>query len=810
MFNLNAQKLYNTIPKTVLENLGEEGVDYLEDAINQTNDSQMSPEELKEITQELLLDAGINKETLNDVIELFFNFSLSTSDFTQVDHSKINPQNTAYIPIDQPKKKASPLNSTTTEEFEDKPLDYLQEATKTDNKLVSIAPQASSVVIAAPKISAFSQSSRFHTETLQTLSNEVNLKDVNLIVNDIPLLEDTLLQLKEGFHYGFIGKNGTGKTTLLSCVANKTLLGFPENIRVQLIEQLEVLDSKQTVLEAVLNSDEHHTKIKNFIKGFESALELKGDLVPFIDEFLTQEAQEKILQAQKLANFRTGKRGLNARKAALEKELYELKLVRKKYYTKGASHEEVALKILEKMYKELHKCGFDDAEARALEILYELGFNKEMQTQSTSSFSGGWRMRVALAKALYIQPDILLLDEPTNHLDMHSIIWLTEYLKSLVGITLVVVSHDRKFLNDIAQEIILLKDKKLSYHSGNYDAYEKNSEDLKKKKIRQYENIERKKKHINESIQKGLQQAKASGDDKKLGMVASRQKKLERMGAEKTEDGKRWKVSYYAGFHIDGRIQVELEKEEKEVVLKLPEPEELRHQGSLLRLTDIAFKYTKDSPIVLQNISIDVEKGTRVAFLGPNGCGKSTLINVMKKNLVPTGGKVEYHSRLKIGHFDQHFIDMYSQLNISSLQYINDLFKNEAINVLNSSEKKFKNEQEIRAYLGSFGLSGSLATQQISTLSGGQKARFALAMLFLDSPQLLLLDEITNHLDMRTITGLIAALKEFKGGIVMASHDQHFVSSIAKTYYVIKNKTINLWEKDLDSYVKSISKKISI
>ncbi|OLY79216.1 ABC transporter F family member 4 [Smittium mucronatum] len=395
---------------------------------------------------------------------------------------------------------------------------------------------------------------------------------------------------------------------------------------------------------------------------------------------------------------------------------------------------------------------------------------------------------------MFIQPDILLLDEPTNHLDLHAIVWFTKYLKSLEGVTLVVVSHDREFLNQISKETILIKDKKLHYYSGNYDAYLKISEDLRKKKEFIYEGIERKKKHLNESIQKGIKHAKATGDDKKLGMVASRKKKLERLGAEKTEDGKRWKVSYF-------------ERPEKEVTIDIPQPEPLRQAGHLVRLLDVCFGYQPET-LVIKNLSMDLEIGQRVGILGPNGCGKSTLINLIKRNLLPTRGRIETHSRAIVGHFDQHFVDIYSQLEISGVSKILAEYGPAKTAVsLNEQRPVIDGEQEARAYLGSFGLSGNYATQPIKTLSGGQKARFALAMMLIERPHLLLLDEITNHLDMPTISGLIKTLKTFEGCVVLVSHDQYFLQQVADTFYVFKkDKTLVRWDGDVDSYVKKIKR----
>ncbi|PVU99961.1 hypothetical protein BB559_000219 [Furculomyces boomerangus] len=538
---INVQQVYSHIPQETLERLGSEGQEYLAEVIEQSNGSETDIEELKELTKEFLLDAGIDDDSLNILIKKFFTIEISEPKPVQ---SKI--QKTEKVPMKEEETERVAMKEEKTIE----PVVINTKTTEIGNKTKKVPIKIDSRTgIKDPIIQAFSQVSRFHTETLITSSIEVNLKDVNIIVNDRPLLVDAHLQLKEGFKYGFIGRNGLGKSTLLNCMANKTLLGFPENILVQYVEQLEVIDDDITVLQTVIDADEERAKRIKVIKAIEGVLMDEKALGVQINKYLVDESNEEILQAQKIANFRSGKRGLDARKVALDKEKNAYKNIKARYYKQGNTDADVAAKILEEKYAELLKVGSENAEARAHEILDSLGFDKDKQLDPVSQFSGGWRMRVALAKALFVEPNILLLDEPTNHLDMHSIIWLTKYLKELDGVTLVIVSHDRQFLNELAEEIILLKDQKLKYYSGNYDEYENTVEELRRKKEN---HIERKKKHINESIQKGLQQARSSGDDKKLGMVASRKKKLERMGAEKTEDGKRWKVSYYGGAREGG------------------------------------------------------------------------------------------------------------------------------------------------------------------------------------------------------------------------------------------------------------------
>ncbi|OMJ24201.1 ABC transporter F family member 3 [Smittium culicis] len=809
MFDFNASDIVDELPKQISDNLGAEGKEYLDDLYQNSEFSKDGLEEIKQVTESFLLDAGLDQTELDSLVNKFFSLDLYS-----FDDKKVNAQIPAKA--QSSKKAATTLSKNSKISFPDNQVEQplvIKSLTASESLPSKKASKTNSsnknITIKKPNIVAFSQSSRFHLETLETHLNEIDLKDVNLIVNDRPLLVDAHLQLKEGVHYGLIGKNGTGKSTLLNCMANKTLLGLPENIRIQYVEQIEVLDDEKTVFQTVIDTDEERAKRLLTISEIEHAINNDPkSLKSAVNDYLVRTADEEILQAQKIANFRTGKRGHEARKVAVDREKNAFIDVKAKYYADGKKSDlEVANTILDEKYQELIQLSSESSKARAHEILDSLGFSLDLQEQPVSNFSGGWRMRIALAKAMYIEPDVLLLDEPTNHLDMHAIVWFTEYLKSLDGITLVVVSHDREFLNQIAQEIILIKDQAIKYYTGNYDAYLLISEDLRKKKEFIYEGIERKKKNLNEQIQKGIKHAKTTGDDKKLGMVASRKKKLERLGAEKTEDGKRWKISYFAGYHNHNRIQVELDKPEKEVTIAIPEPEPLRQAGHLVRLLDVSFGYVPNT-MVIKNLNMDLEMGQKIAFLGPNGCGKSTLINLIKQNLRPTKGRIEQHSRAIIGHYDQHFVDIYSQLKESGVEkLLKDYGPSKTALAGSGIKAVIEGEQEARAYLGSFGLSGHLATQPIQTLSGGQKARFALSIMLIDKPHVLLLDEITNHLDMSTISGLIKSLKEFKGCIVLVSHDQYFVQQVADTLYTIKkDRTVQRFEGTVASYIKKIKK----
>ncbi|KAI8323935.1 P-loop containing nucleoside triphosphate hydrolase protein [Martensiomyces pterosporus] len=650
--------------------------------------------------------------------------------------------------------------------------------------------------IELPTIVAYSQQSRFHNETVVTLSKDVDLRTVNVTIGDSELLVDSRLWLKAGYHYGFVGRNGVGKSTLLSVIGSKALVGFPENIRTLYVQQLDVLDSEATVLDAVLSADEERQKRVIDVQAIEKALQSPAALHKAVEKYIARISSERVLLAQKTATLRSGRRGKTARMVALKAENTMQTEIRDSLYANGKQTSEVAADVLATLYRELDEMGAHSAEARARAILSDLEILEEDQDGPVKRLSGGWRMRVALAKAMFLEPDILLLDECTNHLDLAAIAWLQDYLVALQDITIVCVSHDRDFLNAVSQEIIRLKDKKLTYHPGNYEEYEETEEELRRKKERQHAALERRREHVKKSIDNFIKHSRSTNDAKVLGQVASRKKKLDRLvGLDKLENGKRFKVSYWHGFHNTVRPEFELDRPEKDVDFNIPQPENLRHSGPLVSLSRVTFSYgdgKNGSRSVLDNISLSIMMGDHIALLGLNGCGKSTLINVIKRELEPTKGTVEQQARLRIGHYTQHFVDELSNVQESGLGCI-------------MRDNPGTKESEGRKWLGSFELSGSLATRPICTLSGGQRARMAMAIMLFSRPHLLLLDEVTNHLDMFAIQGLIAAINDYEGTVVLVSHDRHFVRETADDIYVLKDGKLTLLEEGVDEYVESIT-----
>ena len=393
-----------------------------------------------------------------------------------------------------------------------------------------------------------------------------------------------------------------------------------------------------------------------------------------------------------------------------------------------------------------------DGTARAGRLLHGLGFPAETHDKPVADFSGGWRVRLNVGRALMTPSDLLLLDEPTNHLDLDAVVWLEEWLKRYAG-TLLVISHDREFLDNVTTHILHLHDGKAKLYVGNYTAFERQrAEHLRQQQIAfEKEQVERA--HLQSFIDRF--KAKAS----KARQAQSRMKRLEKLAG------------------------TEAVRVERGVSIQLPTP--LRLPNSLLSLRDVDAGYGADARI-LANVGFGLEAGDRIGLLGVNGAGKSTLVKTLVGELAPMSGERIAHPDLRIGYFAQHTVESLV-MGTSPIDHLKELSPNTAT-------------QEFRNFLGGWQFPGDRAFEVIDNFSGGEKARLALALLAWNKPNLLLLDEPTNHLDLEMREALAEALSDFDGAIVMVSHDRHLIGLVSDQYWRVHDGIVEPFDGDLDDY----------
>eukprot|EP00440_Ansanella_granifera_P070451 gb/GFBE01076447.1/.p1 GENE.gb/GFBE01076447.1/~~gb/GFBE01076447.1/.p1 ORF type:complete len:479 (+),score=129.92 gb/GFBE01076447.1/:1-1437(+) len=448
---------------------------------------------------------------------------------------------------------------------------------------------------------------------------------------------------------------------------------------------------------------------------------------------------------------------------------------------------------LARIYQRLTEMEGDEAhmlEKKAADILAGLGFDARLKEKATKDLSGGWRMRVALACALFVSPGILLLDEPTNHLDLETVIWLEHYLNTDFHQTLLVVSHDRMFLNEVVSDVVLFENEKLDVYKGDYRAFEKIRAEHKLRQERLREQQEMKREHLQEYITKHAEAG--SNGCKAAAQRKARMRKLERLGmeAQATIEGRKLKLSY------DG-VQDEVNEVQAEasVELNFPDPGVCDSLGNpLLRFDGVEFGYG-DGPTLFSGLNLSIDQASRIAILGKNGTGKSTLLKLLLGKLKPRVGACSPHRGARIEYVAQHHLE---ELDGESrpLQIALDRYPGDG---------SMTHELRLRQHLGHFGLGGEvLPHQKVRTLSGGQKFRVSLAMAMYRKPHLLVLDEPTNHLDMETIDALVQALQDFKGGVILVSHDEHMIESACKDLYVLEKKSLVRFAGGIADYKKKV------
>jgi ATP-binding cassette subfamily F protein 2 len=578
---------------------------------------------------------------------------------------------------------------------------------------------------------------------------DINVSQLTMTYHGSPLIEESDLSLNYGNRYGFIGRNGCGKSTFMEALGARCV-PIPEGIDLYYVKE-EIEASEITALAAVMSVEKEREKL-------EKEAELLNEKI--LDEDGNDDLHDRIAQ----------------------------------------------------VYERLDQMDAATAETRASTILSGLGFTPAKQQAPTSSFSGGWRMRIALARALFIQPTLLLLDEPTNHLDMEAVVWLEDYLSKWDKI-LFLVSHSQDFMNSVVRvllyycssflflflislfslsryinaclhspshdmsltiippqfqtqtqilnrqctHIVHLSQKKIEYFSGNYDSFVNTLSDKNEEQEKRYKAEQDQIAHMKEYVARFGQ-----GNAKMAKQAQSKEKTLEKMMRGGLTD------KVYKEKALDFRFND---------CGKLSPP--------VLQCTDISFGYP-GCEILYSGVDFGVDLDSRVALVGPNGAGKSTLLKIMTGELMPVHGDVRPHSHLRISKFTQHFVDVLD-LDLCPLDYMLKLWPS-------------MTREEGRKFLGRYGISGVVQTQEMSQLSDGQKSRVVLAKIAKENPHVLFLDEPTNHLDMESIDSLAKAINQFDGGLVLVSHDMRLISQVAKEIWMVSDKTIRKFTGEINDF----------
>jgi len=391
------------------------------------------------------------------------------------------------------------------------------------------------------------------------------------------------------------------------------------------------------------------------------------------------------------------------------------------------------------------------AEGRASSILKGLGFSPEKQQMPCSAFSGGWRMRVALAAVLFAQPDLLLLDEPTNYLDLEGAIWLESYLVKYPH-TVIIVSHDRGLLNRAVGSILHLEDRKLTFYQGAYDTFAKTRAARLASAEAEAKRQDARRAHLQSYVDRFRYKAdKAKQAQSRLKMIA----KLEPITRPQEAALRRF---------------------------SFPKPEEL--STPIVRVENGSVGYEDNA--ILSRLDLRIDQDDRIALLGQNGEGKSTLSKLISGRLNPMAGRVVTSNKLRIGYFAQHQVDELF-IDETPLDHIRRL-------------RPEKTPAQLRAIMGGFGIGAEQADTEVGRLSGGQKARLSLLLATIDAPHLLILDEPTNHLDIESREALVEALTAYSGAVVLVSHDMHLLSLVADRLWLVKGGRVTPYDDDLDTY----------
>jgi len=515
----------------------------------------------------------------------------------------------------------------------------------------------------------------------------LHINDLTFRMEGRLLLDRVTAAIPPGQRTGFVGRNGTGKSTLLKLITGEYgpetgSVSFPKSWRIGMVRQ-EVLAGPISLIDTVLAADVERSSL------------------------LTE--AETATDPHRIADIHT----------------------------------------------RLADMGAHAAPAKAATILSGLGFDEAAQTRPCSDFSGGWRMRVALAAVLFSEPDLLLLDEPTNYLDLEGTIWLEDYLRSY-PYTVLIVSHDKDLLNNVAQNILHLENQKLSFYSGNYDRFDR----TRREKLMLQLSMKKKQDEARRHMESFVERFKAKAS--KARQAQSRMKALAKMEP------------------IADVLQ------ERVLPFRFPAPEKPL-ASPIIRLEHASIGYEPGKP-VLQNLDLRIDHDDRIALLGANGNGKSTFAKLLCDRLQVTSGNKFASKKMRIAYFAQHQLD---ELNMGETPY--EHFR---------ELKPDATQAQARAIAGSYGFGADKADTKVEKLSGGEKARLLFAIATFHKPHIIILDEPTNHLDVDSREALVMAINEYDGAIILISHDRHLVETCADRLWLVADGSVAPYEGDLNDYRK--------